>query len=81
MDHLLFMSGVVMLLRLLIATLWSTAGKGLTSWLSSVMFNCVFASFPCGIVGQVWYLIVLIHDICQLSYFDILSGDNTSRQA
>ena len=81
MDHLLFMSGVVMLLRLLIATLWSPAWKGLTSWLLSVMFNCVFVSFPCGIIGQVWYLIVLIHDICQLSYFDILSGDNTSRQA
>ena len=22
--------------------------------------NCVFVTFPCGILGQVWYLIVLI---------------------
>ena len=38
--------------------LWSPAGKGLTSWLLFVMFNCVFMTFPCGILGQVWYLIV-----------------------
>ena len=25
----------------------------------------------CGILGQVWYLIVLIPDLCHLSYFDI----------
>ena len=31
--------------------------------------NCVFVTFPCGILGQVWYLIVLIPDLCQLSYF------------
>ena len=35
----------VMLSRLFIAALWSTAGKGLTSWLSFVMFNCVCATF------------------------------------
>ena len=34
-----------------------------------VMFNCVFVTFPCGILGQVWYLIVLIPDLCRLSYF------------
>ena len=34
------------------------------------MFNCVFATFPCGTLGQVWYLIVSIPDLCQLSYFD-----------
>ena len=31
------------------------------------MFNCVFVTFPCGILGQVWYLIVLIADLCRLS--------------
>ena len=31
----------VMLSRLFIAALWYPAGKGLTSWLSLVMFNCV----------------------------------------
>ena len=27
------------------AALWSPAGKGLTSWLLFVMFNCVFVSW------------------------------------
>ena len=34
-----------------------------------VMYNCDFVTFPCGILGQVWYLIVLIPDLCRLSYF------------
>ena len=38
-------------------------------WLLLVMFNCVFVTLPCGILGQVWYLIVLIPDLCRLSYF------------
>ena len=59
----------VMLLRLLIAALWSPAGKGLTSWLLFMMSNCDFVTFQCGILGKVWYLIVLIPDLCRLSYF------------
>ena len=43
----------VMLLRLFIATFWSPVGKGQISWLSFVMLNCVFITFPCGILGQV----------------------------
>ena len=62
-----FMSFVfVMLLRLFIAALWSPAGKGLTSWLSFVMFNCVLVTFPCGNLCQAWYLIVLIPGLCHL---------------
>ena len=61
----------VMLLRLFIAALWSPARKGLTSYLSFVMFNYVFVTFPCGILGQVWYLIVSIPDLCHLSYFKL----------
>ena len=34
-----------MLLRIFIATLWSSAGKGLTSWLVFVMLNCVFSLY------------------------------------
>ena len=34
-----------------------------------VMFSCVFVNFPCGVLGQVWYLIVLIPDLCLLPYF------------
>ena len=47
--------------------------KGLTSWLLFVMFKCVFVTFPCGILGQVWYLIVSIPDRCPLSYFLVKS--------
>ena len=54
---------------LFIAALWSPAGKGLTFWLLFVMFNFVFVTFPCGTLGQVWYLIVSIPDLYLLSYF------------
>ena len=67
---MLFMSCVFMLLCLFIAALWSLAGKGLTSWLLFVMLNCVFVAFQCGILGQAWYLIVWIPDLCCLSYSD-----------
>ena len=30
-----------------------------------------FATFLCGILGQVWYLIVSFPDICSLSYVDL----------
>ena len=58
---------LVILSRLFSAALWSPAGKGLASWLLFVMFNCVFVTIPCGILGQVWYLIVSIPDFCCLS--------------
>ena len=48
--------------------LWSPVGKGRTTWLSFVVLNCVFVTFPCGILGQVWYLIVSIPDICPFYY-------------
>ena len=34
---------------------------------------CDFVTFPFGILGQVWYLIVSIPDPCCLSYFDHFS--------
>ena len=58
-----------MLSHLLIAALWPPAGKGLTFRLSCVLLNRVVVTFPFGILGQVWYLIVLIADLCPLSYF------------
>ena len=30
---------------------------------------CIFAAFPCGILGHAWYLIVSFPDLCTLSYF------------
>ena len=74
MDHLCYLClGFGMRLRLFIPALWPPAGKGLTSWLLFVMLNCVFVTFPCGILGQVWYLIVSIHDLCRLFYLYIHS--------
>ena len=53
-DHLCYFCIVfVMLWHMLIAALWSPAGKGLTSWLSFVVLNCVIVTFPFGIRGQV----------------------------
>ena len=54
---------------LFICALWSPAGRGLTSWLLFVVSNCEFCHFPIGILGQVWYLIVSIPDLCTLTYF------------
>ena len=47
---------------MLIDALWSPAGKGLTYWLSFVMSNCEVVTFPNGILGQVWCLIISIPD-------------------
>ena len=58
----------LILSRLFIAAVWSPVGKGLNSWLLLVMF-IVLVTFPCGILGQVWYLIVSFLDHCRLSYF------------
>ena len=72
MDYVCYLCLVfVMLSRLFIAALWSPAGKGLTIWLLFVMFNCTFVTFPCGILGQVLYLVAMIPDLCPLSYFNI----------
>ena len=67
MDHLCYLCLVfVMLSRLIIASL-SHAGKGLTSCLLFVTFNCAFLTFPYVILGQAWYLLVMIPDLCRLS--------------
>ena len=68
-SFVLFMSCVCHSFAPIHCVLWSLAGKELTSWLSFVMFHCVFVTFPFGILGQVWYLIVSIPDRCHLSYF------------
>ena len=51
-------------------SLWSPTEKELTPLaLLYVMFDCVFAYFINGVLGQVWYLIVSIPDLCLLPYF------------
>ena len=57
-----------MLLSLFIGALWSPVGKGLTSVLSFVMFNCVFVAFTFGIMGQMWYMIVSFPDFASFLY-------------
>ena len=48
MDHSCYFCRVfVMLFRASVfVALWSPAGKGLTYWLSFVMSNCEFVTFP-----------------------------------
>ena len=67
----------VMHSRLFIAALWSPAGKELTSWLLFVMFNCDFVTLPYDILGQVWYLIISIPDLCRLSNFNVPVTNNS----
>ena len=72
MDLLCFCSVLCLLClyaRLFMCALWSPAGKGLTYWLSFVVSNCEFVTFPFSILGQVWCLIVSIPDLCTLTYF------------
>ena len=57
---------------MLIASLWLPVGKGLASWLLYAAHSCAFATFPYGVLGKVWYLIVSIPDLCLLSYFHAL---------
>ena len=49
----------------LVATCW--AGVDLVTLVGDVY--CIFVTFPCGILGQVWYLIVSFPDLCLLSSF------------
>ena len=48
MDHLCYFCVVFVLprARLFINALWSPVGKGLTSWLSFVIYNCEVVTFP-----------------------------------
>ena len=50
----------------LVVTCWERAGL---LALLCVMFSCVFVTFPYGVQGQVWYLVVKIPDRCLLPYF------------
>ena len=52
----------------LVVTCWERAN--LLSLLY-VMCSCVFGTSPCGVLGQVWYLIVTIPDLCILPGLNI----------
>ena len=68
MDHLCYLCLVFfMLSRLSIAALWSPEGE--KADLLALVYDvyCDFVTFPFGILGQVWYLIVSITGPCCLS--------------
>ena len=65
MDHLCYVCFVfVMLMYLLIA---ERERADLLAFVYDVY--CAFVTFPFGILGQVWYLIVSIPGPCRLSFF------------
>ena len=68
-SFVLFMSCVCHAFLSVHCCLVVTCWERVTSCLSFVMFNCIFDTFRCGILGQVWYLIVSIPDHCHLCYF------------
>ena len=49
----------------LVVTCWERAD--LSALVGDV--HCIFVTFLCGVLGQVWNLIVLFPDICGISYF------------
>ena len=58
--------------RLFICALWSPAGGGgwpLGSRLWCLLWVC---RFPIGVLGQVWYFIVSIPDLCTITYFVLI---------
>ena len=43
-----------------------------------VMFSCVFVTFPYSVLGQLWYLIVSIPDLCLFSFiFKVVFNSNS----
>ena len=52
-----------------LTALWSPAGRGLTSWFLCVVLSCIFVTFPSGVLGWLWYLIVSIPDLCLFLIF------------
>ena len=68
MDQLCLCLVFLMFSCLFIAALWSPAGKRLTLALDGDVY-CIFVTFPCGILGQVWLMIVWFPDPCCLSCF------------
>ena len=50
----------------LVVTCWERANLLVLLY---VMFSCDVVTFPCGVLGSVWYLIVSISDLCLLTFY------------
>ena len=72
MDHLCYLCRVHVMLSHLVVTCWERAD--LLALVCDVY--CDFVTFPCGILGQVWYLIVSIPDLCPLTFSTIIDYPN-----
>ena len=64
MDHLFFLCTFASVHCYLVVTCWERAD--LLALVGDVY--CIFVTYPCGILGQVWYLIALFPDLCHLSF-------------
>ena len=62
-------SAAVVIGALRVKSVCNKEHTGLICNMTYVMFSCVFVTFACGVLGQVWYLIVSIPDLCLLTYF------------
>ena len=58
---------VFIILSSFVVTCWERADLLL---LLCVMFSCVLVTFPYGVTGQAWHLLVLIPYICVLPYLE-----------
>ena len=65
MGHICYVLFVFAMLSCLFVTCWERADLLARLY---VKFSCFFVTFPCDVLGQVWNLIVLIPDICLLTY-------------
>ena len=66
MIHVCLWYAVLSISCSLVITCWERADF---LALLCIVFSCVFVTFPYGVLGQVWYLIVSIPDLCLPLYF------------
>ena len=88
MDHLCYFCLVLLCFhaRLFVDALWSPAGKGLTSWLSSVMSNCDVVTFPlvswvrCGACFYRFLIFALFLTLIHMSFRHTYNDEKTQVQ-
>ena len=74
MDHICFLFLVFLMHCCLVVTCWERAD--LLALVGD--FYCIFVTFPCGVLGEVWYFIVSFPNLCRLSYSEWLQKSKDS---